>query len=221
MHPGIGSERVSVSAPHCVNFDLATIAAMLETRSSGGASETPSRSCAASRSPSTAPERKQGDTNSAQTPGVENSDQHRCGEKQHHHRIPRSTCTRKLAHRLISNSTTILSLKPSPAEVTQTNYSYTPSATTQASVFTPWHSQSPTHSQPRPRIPGSLCTSRTSCTSPHVLHVAPPPPNQGESLATRHGSSKDPQSYPLSPCSQPRCLSKTTKLITSKNILRS
>jgi hypothetical protein len=69
----------------------------------------------------------------------------------------------------------------------------------------------PVHSQPRLRIPGFLCTSRTSCTS-HPL-------NQGESPAARHGSSKDPQRYPLFPCPQPRCLSTTTKLITSRNIL--
>jgi hypothetical protein len=50
----------------------------------------------------------------------------------------------------------------------------------------------PVHSQPRLRIPGFLCTSRTSCTSY--------PLNQGESPAARHGSSKDPQRYPLSPC---------------------
>jgi hypothetical protein len=69
----------------------------------------------------------------------------------------------------------------------------------------------PVHSQPWLRIPGSLCTSRTSCTS-HPL-------NQGESPAARHGSSKDPQRYPLSPCPQPRCFSTTTKIITSRNIL--
>jgi hypothetical protein len=65
------------------------------------------------------------------------------------------------------------------------------------------HSTSASHLQ----IP-LQCTFRTSC-----------PLDQGESTGVRHGSSKDPQRYPPSSCTQPRRLSKTTKPTTSRNIL--
>jgi hypothetical protein len=65
------------------------------------------------------------------------------------------------------------------------------------------------HTQPQPRTPQIPlpCTFRTSR-----------PLDQGESIGARQGSPKDLHRHPPSSCTQPRCLSKTTKPTTSRYI---
>jgi hypothetical protein len=83
-------------------------------------------------------------------------------------------------------------------------------------------SLSATHSDPR----SDLLKHSAHSTSASHLQIPLPctfrtsrPLDQGESTGVRHGSSKDPQRYPPSLCTQPRRLSKTAKPTTSRNIL--